>query len=77
MLSIVIPIHNEEHSILPLYDRLTGYDNLRYCAELFAVPAALIETRIRDAAERFGIADALPVRVGAYSTGIRARLVSR
>jgi ABC-2 type transport system ATP-binding protein len=57
-----------------LYDRLTGYDNLRYCAELFEVPAALIETRIRDAAERFGIADALPVRVGAYSTGMRARL---
>src|SRR3954451_1965430 len=24
VLSIVIPIHNEEHSILPLYDRLTG-----------------------------------------------------
>src|ERR1041385_4755555 len=24
MLSIVIPIHNEEHSILPLYDRLTA-----------------------------------------------------
>jgi glycosyltransferase involved in cell wall biosynthesis len=24
MLSIVIPIHNEEHSLLPLYDRLTG-----------------------------------------------------
>src|SRR5208283_814572 len=23
MLSIVIPIHNEEHSILPLYDRLS------------------------------------------------------
>src|SRR5271165_6062165 len=23
MLSIVVPIHNEEHSILPLYDRLT------------------------------------------------------
>src|SRR6476660_743683 len=23
MLSIVIPVHNEEHSILPLYDRLT------------------------------------------------------
>src|SRR5579872_4157552 len=23
MLSIVIPIHNEEHSLLPLYDRLT------------------------------------------------------
>jgi glycosyltransferase involved in cell wall biosynthesis len=24
MLSIVIPVHNEEHSILPLYDRLTA-----------------------------------------------------
>jgi glycosyltransferase involved in cell wall biosynthesis len=24
MLSIVVPIHNEEHSILPLYDRLTS-----------------------------------------------------
>ncbi len=24
MLSIVIPIHNEEHSVLPLYDRLTA-----------------------------------------------------
>jgi glycosyltransferase involved in cell wall biosynthesis len=24
MLSIVVPIHNEEHSILPLYDRLTA-----------------------------------------------------
>src|SRR5580704_9441931 len=24
MLSIVIPIHNEEHSLLPLYDRLTA-----------------------------------------------------
>ncbi len=23
MLSIVIPVHNEEHSLLPLYDRLT------------------------------------------------------
>jgi ABC-2 type transport system ATP-binding protein len=57
-----------------LYDRLTGYDNLRYCAELFDVRSALIETRIRDAAERFGILDALPVRVGAYSTGMRARL---
>src|SRR5256714_3775758 len=24
MLSLVVPIHNEEHSILPLYDRLTS-----------------------------------------------------
>jgi glycosyltransferase involved in cell wall biosynthesis len=24
MLSVIVPIHNEEHSILPLYDRLTS-----------------------------------------------------
>jgi ABC-2 type transport system ATP-binding protein len=53
---------------------LSGYDNLRYCAELFAVDPQLIEPRIAAAAARFGIADALPARVGGYSTGMRARL---
>jgi ABC-2 type transport system ATP-binding protein len=57
-----------------LYDRLTGYDNLRYGAELFEVPADRIDDRITEAAERFGIAAALENRVGAYSTGMRARL---
>jgi ABC-2 type transport system ATP-binding protein len=57
-----------------LYDRLTGYDNLRYGAQLFEVPAELIDERIVDAAERFGIREALTARVGGYSTGMRARL---
>jgi ABC-2 type transport system ATP-binding protein len=57
-----------------LYDRLTGYDNLRYGAELFEVPASRIDERIADAAERFGITAALEMRVGGYSTGMRARL---
>jgi ABC-2 type transport system ATP-binding protein len=57
-----------------LYDRLSGSDNLRYAAELFAVDDALIDTRIAEAAERFEIADALGQRVGGYSTGMRARL---
>ena len=57
-----------------LYDRLTGYDNLRYGAQLFEVPADRIDERIVDAAERFGIREALAARVGSYSTGMRARL---
>ena len=57
-----------------LYDRLTGSDNLRYAAQLFAVDASIIDARIAEAAERFEIADALSHRVGGYSTGMRARL---
>jgi len=55
-----------------LYDRLDGYENLRYAAELYGVDD--IPGRIALAAERFGIADALGQRVGGYSTGMRARL---
>jgi ABC-2 type transport system ATP-binding protein len=57
-----------------LYDRLDGWDNLRYAAELFEVPPDDVAERIDEAATRFGIAEALPLRVGGYSTGMRARL---
>jgi glycosyltransferase involved in cell wall biosynthesis len=41
MLSIVVPIHNEEHSILPLYDRLTAVlTNLREPYEILFVDDA-------------------------------------
>ena len=41
MLSIVIPIHNEEHSILPLYDRLTAVlDRLKRPYEVLFVDDA-------------------------------------
>lgn len=53
-----------------LYDRLTGRDNLRYAADLFGVG----EGRIPEAAERFGISNALDLRVGGYSTGMKSRL---
>ncbi|HEV8114989.1 MAG TPA: ABC transporter ATP-binding protein [Acidimicrobiales bacterium] len=54
-----------------LYDRLTGWDNLRYAAELWDLgPSAPIE----EAAARFGIASALGDRVGGYSTGMKTRL---
>ncbi len=54
-----------------LYERLSGYDNLRYAAELYEVGD---DPPILDAADRFGIVDALPLKVGGYSTGMRARL---
>ncbi|MET0627318.1 MAG: ABC transporter ATP-binding protein [Acidimicrobiia bacterium] len=57
-----------------LYDRLSGFDNLRYAAALFDVDRVDADTRIAEAAARFGIADALEQRVGGYSTGMRARL---
>jgi len=57
-----------------LYDRLSGYDNLRYAGELFDVDADVLPERIEHAATRFGILDALGKRVGSYSTGMRARL---
>ncbi len=55
-----------------LYDRLSGYQNLRYAALLWDV--ADIDGAIHDAATRFAIVDALGQRVGGYSTGMRARL---
>ena len=54
-----------------LYDRLSGRDNLRYAADLWRLgPEAPIEA----SAARFGIDDALDLRVGGYSTGMKTRL---
>jgi ABC-2 type transport system ATP-binding protein len=54
-----------------LYDRLNGFDNLRYAAELFGLGE---DAPIEQAAARFGIRDALQFRVGTYSTGMKTRL---
>jgi ABC-2 type transport system ATP-binding protein len=54
-----------------LYDRLSGRDNLLYSAELWRLgPDAPIDA----SAARFGIDDALELRVGGYSTGMKTRL---
>jgi ABC-2 type transport system ATP-binding protein len=55
-----------------LYDRLTGRDNLRYAAELYGVED--IGAAIMTSASRFEIEHALDLRVGGYSTGMKARL---
>jgi ABC-2 type transport system ATP-binding protein len=54
-----------------LYDRLSGYDNLRYAAELHELGS---QAPIKEAAARFGIDDALDLRVAGYSTGMKTRL---
>jgi ABC-2 type transport system ATP-binding protein len=56
-----------------LYDRLSGWDNLRYSAELYGL-GRHATARIRDAAARFDIVDALDQKVGGYSTGMKTRL---
>jgi ABC-2 type transport system ATP-binding protein len=53
-----------------LYDRLTGRENLDFAAEIFGAS----REAVLPAAERFGIANALHLEVGGYSTGMRTRL---
>ena len=58
-----------------LYDRLSGWDNLRYSAELYGLgKGAHANARIKEAAETFAIESALDHRVGGYSTGMKTRL---
>ncbi len=56
-----------------LYDRLSGWHNLDYAADLYQVTGNK-EAKIRAAAERFGIEHALDLPVGGYSTGMKTRL---
>jgi ABC-2 type transport system ATP-binding protein len=56
-----------------LYDRLSGWDNLAYAAELYGLGRNATE-QIRAAAGRFGILEALDQQVGGYSTGMKTRL---
>ena len=57
-----------------LYDRLNGYDNLLYAAELYGLEEQKIASRIQEAAARFQIEHALDQQVGGYSTGMKTRL---
>ena len=56
-----------------LYDRLSGWDNLEYSAELYGLGRNAVGP-IREAAARFGILEALDQQVGGYSTGMKTRL---
>lgn len=56
-----------------LYDRLSGWDNLRYSAELYGL-GRHVDDRINECATRFGIEGALDQQVGGFSTGMKTRL---
>jgi ABC-2 type transport system ATP-binding protein len=58
-----------------LYDRLSGFDNLRYAAELYGLGwTGETRERVVEAATRFGIQGSLDAQVGGYSTGMKTRL---
>ena len=58
-----------------LYDRLSGWDNLMYSAELYGLGRGdAAAAAIRESAARFGIEEALDQQVGGYSTGMKTRL---
>ncbi|MEV8511458.1 ABC transporter ATP-binding protein [Dactylosporangium sp. NPDC051484] len=57
-----------------LYDRLSGLDNLRYFAELYAVPAREQRGRIGELLELVGLSGRERERVEGYSRGMRQRL---
>ncbi len=58
-----------------LYDRLSGWDNLRYAAELYDLGrGSAADKRIREAANMFAIDASLDLQVGGYSTGMKTRL---
>jgi ABC-2 type transport system ATP-binding protein len=57
-----------------LYDRLSGLDNLRYFAELYAVPPRTMRQRIEELLELVGLSGREHERVEGYSRGMRQRL---
>jgi ABC-2 type transport system ATP-binding protein len=57
-----------------LYERLSGLDNLRYFAELYAVPPREQRRRIEELLELVGLKGREKERVEGYSRGMRQRL---
>jgi ABC-2 type transport system ATP-binding protein len=57
-----------------VYERLSGYDNLRYFAELYAVPAKLQRRRIEELLELVGLKGREHERAEGYSRGMKQRL---
>ena len=58
-----------------IYEFMTGIQYLTYIADIFEVPAAARRERIATLAERLEITDALGDTIGAYSHGMRQKLV--
>jgi ABC-2 type transport system ATP-binding protein len=57
-----------------VYERLSGYDNLRYFAELYGVPAREQKGRIEELLELVGLKGREHERAEGYSRGMKQRL---
>jgi ABC-2 type transport system ATP-binding protein len=57
-----------------VYERLSGYDNLRYFAELYGVPPKEIRPRIASLLELVGLTGREQERTEGYSRGMKQRL---
>ena len=57
-----------------VYERLSGYDNLRYFAELYGVPPATQKQRIEQLLELVGLKGREHERAEGYSRGMKQRL---
>ena len=57
-----------------VYERLSGYDNLRYFAELYGVPPREQKARIGELLELVGLAGREHERAEGYSRGMKQRL---
>jgi ABC-2 type transport system ATP-binding protein len=57
-----------------VYERLSGYDNLRYFAELYGVPPREQKQRIEDLLEMVGLKGREHERAEGYSRGMKQRL---
>jgi ABC-2 type transport system ATP-binding protein len=57
-----------------LYTRLSGLDNLRYFADLYAIPPEVSRRRISELLERFELAGRQHDKVERYSRGMKQRL---
>jgi len=57
-----------------VYERLSGYDNLRYFAELYGVPAKTQRSRIEELLELVGLKGREHERAEGYSRGMKQRL---
>ncbi|MFC7132027.1 MULTISPECIES: ABC transporter ATP-binding protein [Salinibaculum] len=58
----------------PLFDELTGREQLRHVAALHDVPGEVADERIADYLERFDLEDAADRRQKGYSTGMRKKI---
>ena len=57
-----------------VYERLSGYDNLRYFAELYGVPAREQKARIEELLQLVGLNGREHERTEGYSRGMKQRL---